>query len=113
MVVGVDERVDLGLQLRDCRGRWLGAEPFFHCLLESFDLAACCWVVGSRVLLADAVFDEFGFESVAAGAAQVGEPGGEHQTVVGQRRERNPMQLDAIPERGDHDHSGDGPVRGH
>ena len=65
VVVVLDEGVDVGLQLVDGGGGQLGAEPFLHCLLEAFDLAAGGGVVGSRVLLANAALHEFGFEAVA------------------------------------------------
>jgi len=38
-------------------------------------------MVRSAVLLTDSVFDEFVLEAVAAGAPEVGEAGGEDQTV--------------------------------
>ena len=65
VVVDIDEGVDVGLEFGDGGGCWLSAEPFLEGLLESFDFAAGGWVVGSRVLLADTVFDEFVLEAVA------------------------------------------------
>ena len=112
MVVGVDERVELMLQLDDRRGWWLGAQPAFHGELEAFDFAAGGGVVGSGVLLADSKFDEFFLEAVARGSAAVGEAGGEHQTVVGQGRQRDPVSCDCSAEGGDHGRAGDGLVGG-
>ncbi len=40
VVVELAERVELGLEVGDRRGGWLGAEPAFEGLLEAFDLAA-------------------------------------------------------------------------
>ncbi len=47
VVVVVDERVELLLELGDCCGSCLVVEPTFHCLLEAFDFAAGGGVVGS------------------------------------------------------------------
>ena len=51
VVVGVGEVVELVLELVDGVGAVLGGEPFLEGLLESFDFAAGCWVVGSGVFL--------------------------------------------------------------
>jgi len=112
VVVVVDERVELCLEFNDgCRGG-LGAEPLLHRLLESFDFAAGGWMVRSAVLLTDSVFDEFVLEAVAAGAPEVGEAGGEDQTVVGQGGERDPVFGDGVAEGGHDGGSGDALVGG-
>ena len=112
VVVDVNESVELGLQLGEgVRGR-LSAEPFLHRLLESFDFAASGWVVGTGVLLQDAVFDEFVLEGVAGRAAPVGEAGGEHQTVVGQGGEGDPVFGDGCSEGVEDGWAGDGLVGG-
>jgi hypothetical protein len=112
VVVDVDEGVELVLEFGEGARAGLGAQPFLHRELETFDFAAGGWVVGSGVLLVDAELDEFVLEGVAGGSPAVGEAGGEHQTVVGQGRERDPVVGDRGAERGNHDWSGDGSVGG-
>jgi hypothetical protein len=60
----------------------------------------------------DAEGGEFVLEAVAAGAAAVGEAGGEHETVVGQGGERCAVAGDGVAEGGDDGWAGDGPVGG-
>nr|WP_240978246.1 hypothetical protein [Knoellia sp. DB2414S] len=60
-VVGLDEGVDEGLQLRGGGGLGgLCGEPLLEGLLEAFDLAAGGGVVGSGVLLSDVESAQFG-----------------------------------------------------
>ena len=54
MVVVVDERVELCLQLEEIAGEGLTAQPFLQGLLEPFDLAAGLGVVGPAGLGRDA-----------------------------------------------------------
>ena len=77
VVVGGGERVELGLQCAQGTGRWLGAQPLLHGLLEALDLALGLGVVGASVLLVDAEDDQLTLEGVGA----VQESGGEDQAV--------------------------------
>ena len=83
VVVVIDEDVELCLEVADGGRCWLAAQVLLEGLVEAFDFAAGGWMVGSRVLLNDPEFDEFGFEGVAA-TAPAGVAGGEHHAVVGQ-----------------------------
>jgi hypothetical protein len=50
------------------------------------DQLCCRWWGGwGGCFLVDSVCEEFFFEAVSRGSSAVGESGGEHQTVVGQR----------------------------
>jgi hypothetical protein len=71
--------------------------------IKSFDLAAGGGVVGSGVLLGDAVAAELGFEVVAAGAAsRSGKSDGVDHAVVGQGGGWIAMLGSGLPEgRGD------------
>jgi hypothetical protein len=79
-----DEGVQECLQVSDGGGLvGLGAEPFLHGLLKSFDLAAGGGVVRAGVLLGDVELAKFGLQGGAAAAA-AGEAGGVDHRVVGQ-----------------------------
>jgi hypothetical protein len=54
VVVGLDEGVELVLQVGEGGGAWLVGEPFFEGLMESFDFPAGGGVVGCGVDLGDA-----------------------------------------------------------
>lgn len=43
-VVGVLEFGELVLEFGECRGGWLGGEPFLLGLVESFDFSLGLWV---------------------------------------------------------------------
>lgn len=62
VVVVVDERVELGLQLGDVLGEGLAAQPFLERLLEPFDLAAGLGMTGPRCLGDHPDFAELDFE---------------------------------------------------
>ena len=64
------KRVELGLELGEGVGGWLGGEPAFEGLVEAFDFAAGGRVVRSGVLLGDAEGGEGGLEAVAAAACR-------------------------------------------
>ena len=53
VVVGLDEGVQLGLQLDEGGGAGLAGEPFFEGLVEAFDFPAGGRVVGGGVDLGD------------------------------------------------------------
>jgi hypothetical protein len=71
LVADALEAVELGLQLGDGGGRWLGCEPALQGLVEAFDLALGLRIVGMAVLLRDAQVGDQVFEAVAAAS----EPG--------------------------------------
>ena len=77
LVVDVGEGVELGLQLGDGGGGWLGGEPAFLGLVEAFDLALGLGMAGVAVLLGDAEAGQQVFEAVAA----AGEAGGVDRPV--------------------------------
>ena len=63
VVVDVDERVELVLELGECGCSQLGVQPFLHRLLEALDLAARRGMIRPGVLLADPELHEFVLES--------------------------------------------------
>lgn len=84
LVVFVDKVVDEMLELVDCVGLGcLGFQPFFECLVESFDFAAGGGAVWSGVFLVDSEGDELCFETVAALLVAC-ESGGVDENVVGE-----------------------------
>src|SRR4051812_34131803 len=111
VVVGGDEDVEQGLQLRN-RGRLGGlrGQPFLHRLLEPFDLAAGGGVVRAGVLLHDVAAAELVLEVVASAVA-AGEAGGVDGAVVGEGGERVAVLGSGPDEAGDHDRRGDPGVR--
>ena len=85
MVVFIDERVDLVLELVEGCGFGLGGEPLFECLLEPFHLSAGGRVVRSAVFLDDLEVRQGAFEPVPSAFA-ASESGGVDHGVVGQYR---------------------------
>ena len=115
VVVLLDEGVEKGLEVIDRGGLLrLCAEPLLHRLLEALDLALGLGVVGVPVLLDHPESAQLGLEAVAGAGAllALGEPGREHHPVIGQRRGRNPVFCNGLPEGGQHDRTGDPVVGG-
>jgi hypothetical protein len=77
LVVDASEGVQLGLQLGEGDGGWLGGEPALQSLLEAFDLALGLRMAGMAVLLGDAQAGEQVFKAVAA----AGETGGVDRAI--------------------------------
>lgn len=82
-VVARAELVEERLQLRDGGCWWSGAEPFFKCLVESFDFALGLGMSWAAVFLLDFVGGEDFLECVSASFAS-GESCGEDESVVGE-----------------------------
>lgn len=85
VVVAVAERAKLALELGEVGGGGLVGEPLLHGGVEPLDFAAGGRVVGSRVLLDDALFAQLLLEAVEASSASAGEPGRVDESVVGER----------------------------
>ena len=81
-----DELVDVLLELVECVGWGLLAEPFFEGLFEAFNFAAGGGVAWGGVFLPDSSLSEVRFEGVSAveSASAGSEFGGENHAVIGQ-----------------------------
>jgi hypothetical protein len=64
VIVGLDEGVELGLQVGEGGGSGLAGEPFFEGLVEAFDFSAGGGVVGGGVDLDDPEAAELVFKAV-------------------------------------------------
>src|SRR3954452_2470628 len=91
-----------------CAG--LPGEPLLQGLVQALDFPAGLGVVRAGVLLLDTEAGEFGLEAVAGGpaAAAAGEPGRDHEPVVGEHGRGEAVSCNDGAELG-HD---EGPVTG-
>lgn len=64
VVVFIDERIELVLEVFEDSGFGFGGEPLFECLLEPFYFPACGGVVWSGVFLDDSQVHQGAFEPV-------------------------------------------------